>query len=49
MYKGLDSSKSSNLPNAEKLAEKVICLPIYPDLTVSEQDYIIEIFLREIS
>ena len=32
MYKGLDSAKPDNLPNAHKIAEQVICLPIYPDL-----------------
>ena len=32
MYKGLDSAKPANLPNASKLAEQVICLPIYPEL-----------------
>jgi len=32
MYKGLDSAKPDNLPVAEKIAEQVICLPIYPDL-----------------
>ena len=34
MYKGLDSAKPSNLPVAEKIAEQVICLPIYPDLNI---------------
>lgn len=31
-YRGLDSSKSDNLPVAEEITEKVICLPIYPDI-----------------
>ena len=31
-YKGLLSSAPGNLPNAEMVAEKVICLPIYPEL-----------------
>jgi dTDP-4-amino-4,6-dideoxygalactose transaminase len=34
MYKGLDSARSENLPVAEIIAKKVICLPIYPDLEV---------------
>jgi dTDP-4-amino-4,6-dideoxygalactose transaminase len=34
MYKSLDSAKSSNLQVAEKKAEKVICLPIYPQLEI---------------
>lgn len=33
MYRGLDSANPSNLPVAEKSANSVICLPIYPDLS----------------
>lgn len=32
MYRGLPSSAPSNLPIAKKIADQVICLPIYPDL-----------------
>lgn len=32
MYRNLPSAVQHNLPVAEKLAEQVICLPIYPDL-----------------
>jgi dTDP-4-amino-4,6-dideoxygalactose transaminase len=32
MYKGLESARPENLTVAEKIAEQVICLPIYPDL-----------------
>jgi len=31
-YKGLDSSKPENLTVAQKVADEVICLPIYPGL-----------------
>jgi dTDP-4-amino-4,6-dideoxygalactose transaminase len=31
-YRGLTSAKPENLPVAEKIAEQVICLPIYPVL-----------------
>lgn len=31
-YRGLSSAKKSNLPIASKVAEQVLCLPIYPDL-----------------
>ncbi len=48
MYSGIDSAKPSNLPNAEKLSKSVIALPIYPDLKKVEQDYIIEILLKEL-
>jgi len=32
MYRGLPSASAINLQVAEKLAEQVICLPIYPDM-----------------
>ena len=35
-YRGLDSAKPENLPIAQKVADEVICLPIYSTLT-SEQ------------
>jgi dTDP-4-amino-4,6-dideoxygalactose transaminase len=31
-YRGLHSASASNLPNAENVSMKVICLPIYPGL-----------------
>ncbi|MDX8339301.1 DegT/DnrJ/EryC1/StrS family aminotransferase [Draconibacterium sp. IB214405] len=39
MYKGLDSSQAANLSEAHKIANSVICLPIYPsmDLDIIEQ------------
>jgi dTDP-4-amino-4,6-dideoxygalactose transaminase len=33
MYRGLTSAAPDNLPTAVETAERVICLPIYPDLT----------------
>ena len=35
-YKGLPSAEPSNLPVAEKIANQILCLPIYPDL--AEED-----------
>jgi len=32
VYRGLDSAKADNLPIAEEVSKKVICLPIYPEL-----------------
>lgn len=43
MYKSLASANSENLTNAIKIAEKVICLPIYPDLEATYVNKIIEI------
>ena len=42
IYRGLDSAKSSNLSIAEKIAEEVICLPIYPDLKSDDVQKICE-------
>jgi dTDP-4-amino-4,6-dideoxygalactose transaminase len=33
MYRSMNSALRNNLPVANAMAEKVICLPIYPDLT----------------
>lgn len=41
MYRGLPSAAQSNLPNAQKAANEVICLPIYPDLQTEQLDRII--------
>jgi dTDP-4-amino-4,6-dideoxygalactose transaminase len=32
MYRGLPSSDLSNLKQAKKISEQILCLPIYPDL-----------------
>ncbi len=36
MYKGLDSASPLNLPVSTKIANEVICLPIYPDLHLDD-------------
>jgi len=46
MYRGLPSANQSNLPVAESIAQKVLCLPIYPDLGEDAQSHIIKI-IRE--
>ncbi|KGA23674.1 MULTISPECIES: DegT/DnrJ/EryC1/StrS family aminotransferase [Pectobacterium] len=33
MYRGLDSAKEGGLPTASHIADNVLCLPIYPDLS----------------
>ncbi len=43
MYRGLPSAARSNLPVAAAAAEKVLCLPIYPNLTPADQDRIIKV------
>jgi len=43
MYRGLQSAVPENLPVATKIAEKILCLPIFPDLTEEDQNRVIEI------
>ena len=43
MYRGLPSSAPSNLPVATDAAQRVLCLPIYPVLTVSDQQRTIDV------
>ena len=40
MYRGMPSAAHANLPVARKVAEQVICLPIYPALEMSQVDKI---------
>lgn len=43
MYRGYSSAKRENLPNATTAAERVLCLPIYPDLDKFVIDKIVDI------
>lgn len=45
MYRGLPSANGANLPVAKKIANEVICLPIYPHLTTEEIDFIISLII----
>ncbi len=45
-YKGLPSAIPANLPIANDVAEKVICLPIYADLELSKVQRIVELISR---
>ncbi|MBZ0182682.1 MAG: DegT/DnrJ/EryC1/StrS family aminotransferase [Melioribacteraceae bacterium] len=35
-YRGLESAKSENLPTAERIAEEVLCLPVYSNLQIDD-------------
>ena len=41
-YRGLPSAAPANLPVSRKVADTVICLPIYPDLTDGDVDRVIK-------
>lgn len=43
MYRGLPSAGASNLPVASAIAQKVLCLPIYPDLSLDDVQMICEL------
>lgn len=43
MYRGLASAAASNLHQANQLADKVLCLPIFNELTLAEQQQVIEL------
>ena len=43
MYKDLSSAQRNNLPVAANIADKVLCLPIYPELTKIDQLRVIEL------
>lgn len=44
-YRGLESSNKENLPNAHKMADSVICLPMHHKLNCSEIERILDIIL----
>ncbi len=43
MYRALQSSARNNLLSANRIAEQVICLPIYDSMTVKEVDLVVKI------
>lgn len=42
MYRGLVSADRANLPVAANAAERILCLPIYPNLAIADQDRLIK-------
>ncbi len=49
MYRGLPSAQSGHLPHAGRVAEQVICLPIYPELETTEVSRIREFITGYVS
>ncbi len=45
-YRGLDSARPENLPNATRIADSVICLPMYYGLTEEDVQRILKIIVR---
>lgn len=46
MYRHLPSARPEHLPVANQLAEKILCLPIYPDMDEEEQMRVINVIQR---
>lgn len=46
MYRGLPSAAAANLPIAREISEKVLCLPIYPDLADAQVERICDLIER---
>lgn len=42
MYRGLKSAATGDLPQAQRLASEVICLPIYPDLNDTDIQRVVD-------
>jgi dTDP-4-amino-4,6-dideoxygalactose transaminase len=45
MYKDLPSSSLDNLKIAQEIASQVLCLPIYPDLQIDDQQRVIDLIV----
>lgn len=46
MYRGIPSADPIGLPNARLASSQILCLPIYPDLSVDDQQRIIQLIRR---
>lgn len=44
-YRGLESARSENLPEAHKIAERVICLPMHHGLSDTDIERIIDLII----
>ena len=46
-YRGLESARPENLPVATRMADSVICLPMYHDLTDGDVDRVLELIIQK--
>lgn len=46
MYSGLPTASEQHLPVANAIANKILCLPIYPGLSKNEQEHIVDVIRR---
>lgn len=45
-YRGLESADPKNLPNAHKMADSVLCLPMHHELSEEDMNRILEVVIR---
>lgn len=45
-YRGLESARKENLPNAHKMADNVICLPMHHELTERDLERILKLIVK---
>ena len=45
-YRGLESARKENLPNAHKMADTVICLPMHHELSEGDVERILELIVK---
>ena len=45
-YRGLESARKENLPNAHKMADTVICLPMHHELSEGDMERILKLILK---
>lgn len=46
-YRGLESARKENLPNAHKMADTVICLPMHHELSEGDMERILNLVLKK--
>ncbi len=46
-YRGLPSATRENLPNATRMADTVICLPIHHELTPTDQQRVLDVVMKK--
>lgn len=46
-YRGLESARRENLPNAHKMADTVICLPMHHELSEGDMERILDLVLKK--
>lgn len=45
-YRGLDSAKPENLPNAHRMADSVICLPMHHEISEEDMERILNVIMQ---